>query len=112
MSSSLRLDRLVGREIHTANNRRFGRLEEFRAEQRGGAWFITEYVVGTAGLFERLGVGARLILGIKREHGCVVRWDQLDLSEPNRPRLTCSVKELRHDSDVFVRDDIEHHSHW
>jgi hypothetical protein len=95
MSSSLRLDSLVGREVYTANNRRLGRLEEFRAERRGDDWVIREYVVGTAGLLERLGLGVRLILGIDRAAGYVVRWNQLDLSLPARPRLTCSVEELR-----------------
>jgi hypothetical protein len=95
MSTSLRLDRLVGREVHTANNRRVGRVEEFRAERRGDAWVIHEYVVGTAGLLERLGLGVRLILGLKPGGGYVVRWDQLDLSNPERPRLTCPVADLR-----------------
>jgi hypothetical protein len=95
MSTSIRLDRLVGREVHTANNRRLGRVEEFRAERRGDAWFIREYVVGTAGLLERLDLGVRLLLGLKRGRGYVVRWDQLDLTNPERPRLTCSVEDLR-----------------
>jgi len=95
MNGSLRLDRLVGREVHTRNNRRLGRLEEFRAERRGDDWVIREYVVGTAGLLERLGLGVRLILGIKPSGGYVVGWDQLDLSVPARPRLTCSVEALR-----------------
>src|SRR4026209_583465 len=97
MTATIRLDRLVGREVHTANNRRLGRLEEFRAEQRGDAWFIIEYVVGTVGLLERLGLGVRLILGLKRGGGYVVGWDQLDLLNPERPRLTCSVDDLRRD---------------
>jgi hypothetical protein len=95
MSAGLRLDRLVGRNVYTANNRRLGRLEEFRATRRAGQWIISEYVVGMAGLLERLGLGVRLLLGIKRTGGYVVGWDQLDLSEPARPRLTCSVEELR-----------------
>ena len=95
MSAVLRLDRLVGREVYTANNRRLGRLEEFRAARHGEDWIIGEYIVGTAGLLERLGLGVRLILGISRIGGYVVRWDQLDLSDPARPRLRCSVKELR-----------------
>jgi hypothetical protein len=95
MNSSIRLDRVVGREVHTANNRRLGRVEEFRAERRGNAWFITEYVVGTAGLFERLGLGVRLILGLKSGGGYVVRWNQLDLSNPAHPRLTCSIDDVR-----------------
>lgn len=95
MSTSIRLDRLVGREVHTANNRRLGRMEELRAERRGDTWFISEYVVGTAGLLERLDLGVRLLLGLKRGRGYVVRWDQLDLTNPERPRLTCSVEDLR-----------------
>lgn len=93
--TSLRLDRLVGRTVYAGNNRRVGRLEEFRAERRGTGWIITEYVVGTAGLLERLGLGVRLILGSGRRHGYVVRWDQLDLADADRPRLTCSVSALR-----------------
>ena len=97
MNGRLRLDRLIGREVYTRGNRRLGRLEEFRAERRGDDWVIREYVVGMAGLLERLGLGVRLILGIKRSGGYVVRWDQLDLSEPARPRLTCSVEEIQRD---------------
>jgi len=95
MSASLRLDRLLGREVHTANNRRLGRLEEFRAERHGTEWVVTEYVIGAAGLFERLGLGARLILGIKRASGYLVRWDQLDLTNPDRPRISCRIEDLR-----------------
>ena len=31
-----------------------GRIEEFRAERRGQGWVVTEYVIGSAGLLERL----------------------------------------------------------
>jgi hypothetical protein len=90
----LRLDRLVGREVVAGNNQRVGRLEEFRAEEQRGTYAITEYVIGVAGLFERLGVGFRLIFG-KRGRGYVARWDQLDISNPEHPRLTCRIDELR-----------------
>lgn len=95
MTTTIQVERLLGREVRTLNNRRLGRLEEFRAERRGDDWFVVEYVVGAAGLLERLGLGARLVLGIHRVGVCVVRWDQLDLTDPKRPRLTCSVDELR-----------------
>jgi hypothetical protein len=93
--TTVRLDRLLGREVHTLNHRRLGRLEEFRAEQRGADWVVTEYVIGAAGLAERLGLGARLILGISRARGYVARWDQLDLSNPDRLRISCRVEDLR-----------------
>ena len=95
MSRTLRLDRLVGREVYTANHRRLGRLHEFRAEQHGSTWVITEYVIGAAALMERLGLGVRLVLGLGRPAGYVARWDQLDFSNPDRPTLTCPVAELR-----------------
>jgi hypothetical protein len=93
--TKVRLDRLLGREVHTANNRRLGRLEEFRAERRGADWIVTEYVIGAAGLADRLGLGVRLILGINRASGYLARWDQLDLSNPDRLRISCSVEDLR-----------------
>jgi hypothetical protein len=95
MTVDIRLDRLLGREVYTANNRRLGRLQEFRAERQGTSWVITEYLIGAAGLMERLGLGLRLILGIKRATGYVARWDQLDLSNPDRPTLKCTVDRLQ-----------------
>jgi hypothetical protein len=95
MSTTVRLDRLLGREVHTANNRRLGRIEEFRAERQGADWVVTEYVIGAAGLAERLGLGVRLILGIARSGGYVARWDQMNLTNPDRPRISCPVEELR-----------------
>lgn len=90
----LRLDRLLGRPVLARDNQSVGRLEEFRAEQHGRDWAIMEYVIGAAGLLERLGVGVKLLFG-KAGGGYVARWDQLDISDPERPRLTCGVEELR-----------------
>ena len=95
MSTNLRLDRIVGRMVFTANNRALGRVEEFRAEQEGTAWIVTGYVIGAAGLFERLGLGVWLVLGFGRSRGFFARWDQLELTNPDRPRLTCSVDDLQ-----------------
>jgi hypothetical protein len=91
----LRLDRLLGRQVLTKNNQGVGRIEEFRAEKQGRDWVVVEYVIGAAGLFERLGVGVKLLFGRHGGGGHVVRWDQLDISDPERPRLTCGVQDLR-----------------
>lgn len=95
MSDPVRLDRLIGRKILTGNNRPLGRLEECRAERSGDAWVITEWVIGSAGLLERLGFGVRMILGFHAGRSLVARWDQIDISDPQHPRLTCSMDELR-----------------
>ena len=89
----LTLDCLLGREV-VAGRARIGRIEEFRAEQRGGRYEITEYVIGSAGLWERLDLGVKLLLG-RRRGGYVARWDQVDISDPRHPKLTCPVGELR-----------------
>lgn len=90
-----RLDDAIGRRVLTANNRSLGRLQECRAERRGTSWVVREWVIGPAGLFERLGLSTRLVLGIEPRGGYVARWDQLDLTNPKQPRLACSVDELR-----------------
>jgi hypothetical protein len=90
----LRLEDLLGREVYAADNRRVGRLEEIRAEWHGAACTVTGFVIGAAGLLERLGLGARLVIGLSRAGGHVAGWQQLDLSDPERPRLTCPIDEL------------------
>ena len=93
-SHEVRLDRLLGRQVLAPNNQHVGHLEEFRAEQRGNGFVITEYFIGIAGIVERLGVAVKLLVG-KGGGGYVARWDQLDISDPLHPRLTCPVSELR-----------------
>jgi hypothetical protein len=90
----LRLDCLIGREVLGANNHAVGMLEEVRAERRGSRCVVTGFVLGAAGLAERLGVSVKLLFGIRREGGYLARWDQVDLSDPRHPRLTCPVDEL------------------
>jgi hypothetical protein len=89
----VRLDRLLGRQVFGPNNQRIGHLEEFRVEKRGNGYVVTEYVIGVAGLIERLGLAVKLLVG-KRQGGYTARWDQLDISDPMRPRLTCPASEL------------------
>jgi hypothetical protein len=56
---------------------------------------ITEWMIGPAGLLERLGISARLMVGVGGGGGYIARWDQLDLRNPAKPRLACPVSELR-----------------
>jgi len=57
-------------------------------------FYILEFVIGSAGLRDRLNVGVRSLFG-KSQGGKIARWDQIDISDPHHPRLTCSVEELR-----------------
>jgi len=87
------LDQLLGRTVVAGNNRHVGRLEEFHCEQRGEYFHIVKFVIGSAGLMERLNVGVKALFGVGAG-GKVARWDQIDISDPEHPRLTCSVDEL------------------
>jgi hypothetical protein len=90
----LYLDQVLGRMVVAGDNRPVGRLEEFHCEQRGDYFEIIEFVIGSAGLMDRLNVGVRALFGSSGT-GKVARWDQLDISDPKHPRLTCSAAELQ-----------------
>jgi hypothetical protein len=89
-----RLDRLLGRRVLARNNQIVGRLEEFRADVDAADWVITHYVIGGAGLFERLGVGMKALFGA-RSGGYLACWDQIDIRDPNHPRLLCPIEDLQ-----------------
>jgi len=90
--STVHVEDLLGRAVTSADGRRVGRIEEVVAERRGHEHEVAAYLLGPGALLERLGVLHRL-LG-RKPRTCRVRWDQLDISSPDRPRLTCSPEEL------------------
>ncbi len=90
----VRLERMLGRTVLAPNGRRVGRLEEFRAQREGHGWAVIECVIGAAGLWERLGLGARLLIG-RKPRGFLARWDQIVFEEDQPVRLACQVEALR-----------------
>ena len=90
----LRIEELLGRKLLGPKGRPVGRIEEFRARRQGSGCISTAIVIGTLGLFERLGVGANMVLG-RKNGGHIVRWDQIDVSDPRKPRLLVTVEELK-----------------
>ena len=88
----LPVDRLLGRRVLDRDGQSAGRIQELRVDVRD-AWRVTTYVLGVGGLLERLHIGLTLLLG-GRVRAKVVRADQVDLSDPERPRLTCGRDEL------------------
>lgn len=96
----INIELLLGRRVLALNGKAIGRLEEIHAELQKGECFIKEYRVGSYALFERLAalsIGRELLrlLGATRKgEGYRVPWNKMDLSDPQKPRLTCSVQEL------------------
>jgi hypothetical protein len=100
VAEPIRLQQLLSHRVRALNGRVVGRIEEVLAETDGDACYVTEYLLGAQALFHRLAVlrFARAILGLfgltQNKSGFRVRWDQLDLSDPAKPRLRCKVDEL------------------
>jgi sporulation protein YlmC with PRC-barrel domain len=96
----IHVEHLVGRRVLALNGRAVGRLEEICAEPRGNQFVVTEYHVGIYAAFDRLSGGSmgRTLLSVLpvrgKRGGYRVPWNKLDLSDPLRPRLRCSVDEL------------------
>jgi sporulation protein YlmC with PRC-barrel domain len=93
------VERLLGRRVRDFNGVVIGRLEELRCETVDGETVVVEVHVGPAALSERLGGFLfqlpffRYIRFERWEYR--VRWDQLDLADPDHPRLHCTRDELR-----------------
>jgi hypothetical protein len=88
------IDLLLGRTVVASNGQSVGRIQEFRVDVRGSDWVVTDVVLGVGGLLERLNVGLKLIVGGK-VGGKVARVDQIDITDPTHPRLTCAPEDLR-----------------
>ena len=88
MSRQVHLELLLGKPVLAQDGRRVGRIEEVRA---GEQQEITEFLIGEGALLERLSA-----IGLFRwkKKGYRVRWDQIDWSNMDRPRLTCPVSDL------------------
>jgi len=86
------LEDLLGRRVLAEDGRPVGRIEEIRAERRGDDYELTQYLLGPGALVERLSIVGRLLRRNPRMY--VARWDQIDVTAPDRPRLTCPVEEL------------------
>ena len=96
----IHLELLLGRRVFALNGRSIGRLEEVRADVNLGVATVSEFLVGNYATFERLaawGIGRAVLrlFGSGITSGYSVKWDQIDLSDPERPKLTCSVSELK-----------------
>src|ERR1041384_1046018 len=95
----LHVELLLGEKVFAMNGLSIGRLEEIRTEINRGHFYVTEFLVGSYAVLERLAawrIGRALlgVFGAKRREGYRIRWDQLDLSDPQRVRLRCEVDEL------------------
>jgi sporulation protein YlmC with PRC-barrel domain len=97
-----RVELLLGRRVVDPDGASVGRIEDIIADFVGGGdeCVVRAYLVGRHGLAERLGGGrlvralVRLLGGGRGFEGCMVPWEAMDLSDPERPRCTVRRAEL------------------
>lgn len=90
----IRVDLLAGRMVRDPAGRRVGKIRELVAEIAGpgsGEYVVREFHLSTGGLVEAL-AGSQLARVLadrfgRRPNRVVVGWQDLDLSDPERPRL-------------------------
>ncbi|GAX43138.1 hypothetical protein NIES4075_41500 [Tolypothrix sp. NIES-4075] len=101
MANEIHLELLLGKTVLDSTGKAIGRIEEVRASKQGEEWIVQEYLIGYAAILERLsawtvGLGILHLLGARKIHdGYTIPWDKLDLTDPNKPRLRCSLDELK-----------------
>jgi hypothetical protein len=87
----LHVEDLLGLAVRARNGRLVGHIEEIRVDTSGGRYVVEAFLLGSGALWRRLSVLRRFV---SRSRTIVVRWDQIDLTEPSRPVLACSVTDL------------------
>lgn len=92
--TEVRLELLLGRRVRDARGRVIGRLEEFRATHEGEAWVVTEFEIGPTALLDRLAIRHLPWIRGRRPAGYRARWDQIDITEAEAPRLTVPLEDL------------------
>jgi hypothetical protein len=112
----LHLELILGKRVVDVDGKRVGRIQEMRAErgeggggggnmgreveERQGELVVVEYLIGPAAILERLSAwhlmaAAMRLLRVRRfTGGYKVPWHLLDLSDPDNPRLRCSLDRL------------------
>jgi len=101
MKTRVRVDMLTGRMVHDPAGQRVGRIRELVGEVArpgSGEYVVREFHLSTGGLIEALG-GTQLARVLAERFGrhpnrIVVSWRDLDLSDPERPRLRRPRAEL------------------
>jgi len=93
-SREVHVEKLLGRRVRDTTGRVFGRIEEIHTDDKG---VVSEFLLGPAALWERLGQSTlelpfvRLLRIQRSDHR--VPWNEMDLTDPDRPRMTTRRQE-------------------
>ena len=93
---TVRLELIHGRRVHDTEGRLAGRIQEVKAERVGDECLVREFHLGPAALLERLGLTFSGLAGLPFHHEPVrVGWEDMDLSDPQQPRLRAPLDDVK-----------------
>ena len=97
----IHLFQILGRKVVDANGEYAGRLEEIEAERGDDECLIKSYLVCRRGAIDRIQSWAitapvqKMIPVREKSKPYRVPWDQMDLSDPEHPRILVPQAELK-----------------
>ncbi len=101
----VRAEELLGRKVVDAAGKPVGHIEEFVTERRSGELVVREILTGETGTLSRLSVVTsrsvlffvHLLAGrlAGRRAGYRIKWDEMDLSDPEHPKALLPRDRLR-----------------
>ncbi|HEX2693318.1 MAG TPA: PRC-barrel domain-containing protein, partial [Gemmatimonadaceae bacterium] len=98
----VKVELLIGRKVCDVNGEKVGRIEEILAERQENGLLVESFLVGTSGLISRLSAWTLvrpLKRSLKERHiysAYEIPWQDLDLTDPKRPKLRTARKDLHH----------------
>ncbi|HEY8832699.1 MAG TPA: hypothetical protein VIM21_09305 [Gemmatimonadaceae bacterium] len=97
----IRVQLLVGTKVHDVDGRSVGRIEEIRVVRQEKALLVDAFLIGSSALIERLSARIlvrpiRRLLHSRHIYSVYeVPWQEMDLSDPERPVLKIAQRDLR-----------------
>jgi hypothetical protein len=97
----IKVELLLGTKVCDVDGSTIGRIEEIRVERQEQALLVEAYLIGASALVERLSAWTlvrpiRRLLKNRHIYSLYeVAWQEMDLSDPNRPKLRIARRDLR-----------------
>jgi sporulation protein YlmC with PRC-barrel domain len=98
----VQVELLIGTKVYDVNGEKVGRIEEILVERQDNGLLVESFLVGASALISRLSAWTlvRPIKGsLKTRHiysAYDIPWQDLDLTDPKRPKLRTAKKDLHH----------------
>jgi sporulation protein YlmC with PRC-barrel domain len=98
----IHVELLLGTKVRDVNGEEVGRIEEFHVQRDESSCRVDSYFIGASGLIERLSAWTlvrpirKVLKGRKLLTVYEIPWQEMDLSDPEHPKLRTAKRDLRH----------------